>query len=281
MKSSYLFAALCLLLASCQKEYSVEGGSNGNALGSNCRVSQILQLDSNSRQGLTSFNTFFNGSDQATRVVTYDSIQQATLFTANLTYTGDTLRVNPREYFLLNPNKRAASFHTYQDPTDTASGAVTFIYTYDVAGYMSKKEIFVAGVPIPAIRFNYTWGGGNLLSVDGNVVVPGLEKKLFTAFMEYDETKTVKNFIPIFPEGYENFPYVMALDLGLKSKNALVNLSASNYDDQGNVSQTITTTFSKHVFSTDGYLLEWTANGDEPASTALPSGLTHFSYKCR
>jgi hypothetical protein len=281
MRSSYLIAALCLLLASCQKEYSVEGGNNGNTLGSNCRVSQIIQLDSNTRQGLTSFTTLFNGSDQATRVITYDSVQQAALFSANITYSGDTMRVNPREYFLLNPSKRATSFHTYQDPTDTASGAVTFVYTYDVAGYLSKKEIFVAGVPLPAIRFTYTWGGGNLLSVEGDVVVPGLEKKLFTATMEYDETKTVKNFIPIFPEGYENFPYVMAVDLGLKSKNALVLLSANNYNDQGNVNQTITTTFSNHVFSTDGYLLEWVARGDDPASTALPSGLTRFAYKCR
>ena len=98
--------------------------------------------------------------------------------------------------------------------------------------------------------------------------------------MEYDGTKTVKNFIPVFPDGYENFLYVMALDMGLKSRNPLTKMTASNYNAQGTIDQTVTTTFSKHVYSTDGYLLEWVASGDDPASTALPSGLTRFSYKC-
>jgi hypothetical protein len=282
MRSSYtILAATCLFLASCQKEYSVEnGGNGGNNIGSNCRVSQIVQLDSNTRKGLASFNTYFNGSGQGTRVVDWDSVQNSALFTSDIVYSGDTMRVNANEFFLLASNKRVNSFHTFQNPADTASGALTFAYSYDASGYMSKKEIFVNGIAIPAVRFTYTWGGGNLLKVDGDVVVPGMVQKLFTASMEYDGTKTVKNFIPVFPDGYENFLYVMALDMGLKSRNPLTKMTASNYNAQGTIDQTVTTTFSKHVYSTDGYLLEWVASGDDPASTALPSGLTRFSYKC-
>jgi len=284
MRSFTLISALlCLLLASCKKEYSVEnGGANGGiTVGNNCRMSQIVQLDSVSGQGWTSFSTIFNSADQATRVVSFDSLQDVPLFSANITYAGDTMRVNPNEYFLLAANKRVSSFHTYQDPSDTSSGAVTFVYNYDAARYMIKKEIFVASIPVPAIRFDYVWGGGNLLDIDGNVVLPGLEKKLFMASLEYDATKTVKNFIPVFPDGYENFAYVMALDMGLKSRNVLSRITANNFNDQGDIDQTITTVFNHYVFSTDGYLLEWVAEGDAPSSTALPAGLTRFSYKCK
>jgi hypothetical protein len=284
MRSILALIVACALLPSCKKEYSVEGGVNngGNPpLGSNCRVNQVVQLDSASRRGLASFTTFFNATGQGTRVVTYDSIQDANLFTSDIAYSGDTMRVNAHEYFLLSSSKRASSFHTYQNPADTSSGAVTFVYSYDGSGYMSRKDIFVKGVPVPAVRFTYTWGGGNLTGVEGAVVVPGLEQKLFTAKMEYDATKKVKNFINFFPDGYDNFPYTMTLDLGMKSRNALVKLTASNYDNLGNISQTVTTTFTGHVFSPDGYLVEWMAKGDEPASSGLPVGLTRFNYLCK
>ena len=272
-----------LLLASCKKEYSVENGYDPNnpPLGTNCRLSRIIQADSATGIGLGSFSTVFDANFLGTSVVIYDSIQGSAQFTANLSYRGDTIHVDTNEYFLLGANKRALSFHSHQDPADSTSPSLDFVYSYDGSGYMVQKEIFVHGVGVPAVRFTYTWANGNLVGVVGNVVFPGQEQKLFSATMEYDLTHTVKNFINIFPDGYEHSPYVMAVDLGTKCRNPLIKLTADNYDSSGNVTDSVVTTFSGHKYSTDGYLVEWMASGDAPATGILPPGLTKFRYTCK
>ena len=279
-----LVAILSLaMLASCKKEYSVENGYDPNnpPLGANCRLNRITQADSATGVGLGSFSTSFDANFLATRVSIFDSIQNAVQFSANLTHSGDTIHVDTNEYFLLGSNKRALSFHTHQDPADSTSPSLDFVYNYDGSGYMTKKEVFVHGVPTPAVRFTYTWANGNLVGVEGNVVFPGQEQKLFSATMEYDLTHAAKNFINIFPDGYEHASYVMAVDLGSRNRNVLSKLTASNYDSSGNVSDSVVTTFSDYKFSSDGYLLQWIASGDVPATGVLPPGLTKFGYACK
>jgi hypothetical protein len=283
-KKIIAIALVSCIVLSCKKEYSVENGPfdpNNPKIGANCRLSQIVEVDSSSGAGFGSLNAYFNANDQVTRVSTFDSVQGLTIYNADITYSGDTMRVNAQEYFILDASQKAMEFHTFQDPVDTSSGKITFVYSYLASGHLAKKEIFVGGIPIPAVRFTYTWSGDNLTSVEGLVVVPGAEQKLFSAIMTYDNTQTVKNFIPIFPDGFETVPYIMAINLGLTSRNVLTSLSASNYDNSGNLSQTLTTTFTGQKFSPDGYLVEWMASGDLPANSGLPTGLTRFHYHCK
>jgi hypothetical protein len=276
-------AILCLVsLYSCKKEYSIENGYDPNnpPLGNNCKLSGIIQADSATGIGLNSFTTTFDANFKGTYVVLWDSVQGSAQFSANLAYNGDTLRVDANEYFLLGTNKRTLSFHTHQNPADSTTPALDFLYTYDGGGYMTKKEVYINGINIPAVRFTYTWTSGNLTGVEGDIVVPGQEQKLFTATMEYDLSRTIKNFINIFPDGYEHAPYVMALDLGTKSKNPLTRMAATNYDSSGNATSTVATTFINQKYSADGYLLQWLAEGDAPAIGILPPGLTKFHYTC-
>jgi hypothetical protein len=136
----------------------------------------------------------------------------------------------------------------------------------------------VEAVPVPVAEFNYTWSGGNLVAIEGTI--PVLSQKILTASLEYDASKTAKNFIPIFPDGFEFAPYVLAFDIGKKSSNVVKKVTMSIYDNAGNLDQTLVTSFKDYVFSSDGYLLEWIGDGDDQSALGLISGRTKFKYHC-
>ncbi len=281
------FVVAVLMLAGCQKEFSYEdnggpGIPGGNPpLGNNCRVEQIISVDSATGTGLFSLYTIFNSSDIASRVEVYDSIGATIEFAADLAYNGDTIRASSssNEFFVTDASKRIREFHTYEDPADTSTEKVIYTYTYDGNGYLSKKEVNFESIPVPVAQFNYLWNSGNLVTIDG--FIPVLGQKIIGADLEYDGSKTAKNFIPIFPDGFEFSPFLLAFDLGKKNTNVIKRISMRFYDDMGIVTETLVTEFKNYVFSQDGYLLEWYAEGDTQDGLALLNGLTKFKYRCK
>lgn len=271
------------VLSSCTKEMSVENdGTRGPAVGADCRPSQVVLIDSATRAGDFSFLTRFGSNGRAASVEAYDSLSNTSLFDFPLVYSGDTLRDFDGGYFLLEASGRVRTYVT----TDTTGGAVETVryeYTYDANGYISRKELFSSLLPLntPLVRFTYTWAGQNLTAVEGRVVVPGFERMLFKSALEYDNTQTVKNFLPVVPDAAEAALFIMAVDLGRKSRNLLRRIKSSTYDDAGMVDETLTTEFSSPLFSMDGYLLEWTVSGDEPIALPFFVGRNVFRYHCR
>jgi prepilin-type processing-associated H-X9-DG protein len=269
------------LMISCSKELSEENGG-GNQLppvGNNCKLSQITDIDSVSKEGLYSIFTRFNTSGQGTRVEFYDSILQASQFEANLSYSGDTIRISPIEYFLKDASGRVKEYRVIEfDGVDLDT--LTFRYTYDGSGYMSKKELFDGNIPVPLFRFTYTWQNGNMVYVDGSVAISGLTQKILTASLEYDGA-TAKNFIPIFPDGFETSPYIMALNLGTASRNLPKRITLTFFNEAGNPDEVYETRYGSFLFSSDGYLTEWTVTGAEAGGMPFSEGRQRFSYFCR
>jgi hypothetical protein len=270
----------------CQKEVSYEmntgqGNQGGNPpLGNNCKVEKIIVADSATGTGLFSLYTLFNSSDIASRVEAYDSIGGTTEFAVDLSYIGDTIRPSSsNEYYVMDASKRISEFHTYEDPLDTSTEKIAYTYTYDGSGYLSKKEISLESIPVPVAQINYLWNSGNMVTIDG--FIPIIGQKIITADLEYDGSKSVKNFIPFFPDGFEFAPFVLAFDLGKKSNNVLKRTTMRLYDSAGNVSQTLVTDYKNYVFSSDGYLLEWFVEGDVPNGLPLLTGRTKFKYLCK
>jgi hypothetical protein len=113
------------------------------------------------------------------------------------------------------------------------------------------------------------------------VVNTGLTtEKLLEANMEYDLTKQPRNFMYIFPDGFENFFYLNAMDFGKKPTNLIKKISVVYFDDQG-VSQGNFNTFISDVkFNPDGYVTEWYADGSSIDPTGIFLGRTLFGYKC-
>ena len=288
MKKTILAALLLTMAVSCKKETSVEGGGGGNnnsnpvpTLGANCRPRQINLTDSLGK-GLLSITTQFNANGVGTQVDVYDSTTSTLELSEPLNYIGDTLKISDSLYFLLDATKRVKEFVAIQT-NNGAKETFRFKYNYDVNGYLKTKDLYSSALPlpIPLIRFTYTWTGDNMVAIDGSVVVPGVTQKILTATLEYDATATAKNFLNIFPDAGEVALYLMALDLGKRSKNLVKRIQVKTYDDMGAVDATTTTEFSKYKFSTDGYLLEWVVSGDEPGLLPFPVGRNAFKYFCR
>jgi hypothetical protein len=275
--------SVLVIISSCSKETSIENGGNtsgGGALGTNCRVNTIIAADALSGTGLYSLFTNFNGAMQATRIEAYDSIRAAMDASENLVYKGDTIIVNASEYFVTDANKRVSKFYTRLDPADPSSEQIIYGYTYNTAGYLVSKSVSIQSIPLPFILITYTWAGGNLVKIDGLTTVPGSPQKVLTANLEYDGTKTAKNFIQVMPDGFEISFYIMALDLGKKSINVIKKVNMTIYDEQGAPAVTYNTTITDLKFSTDGYLTEWFAGGDSIDGLGIFDGRTIFKYIC-
>jgi uncharacterized protein YxeA len=277
-----LAAILALnMLISCSKELSEEngGGNQIPPVGNNCKLNQITDIDSVSKEGLYSIFTQFNSNGQGTRVEYYDSILQASQFEANLTYSGDTIRISPIEYFLKDASGRVKEYRVIEFD-GVSLDTISFRYSYDGSGYMSKKELFSGNLPLPIFRFTYNWQSGNLVSVDGALAVPGPSQKILTATLEYDAA-TAKNFIPIFPDGFETSSYIMALNLGNASRNLPRTITVTFFDEAGNPDEAYETRYGSYLFSSDGYLKEWTVTGEEAGGMPFSEGRQRFSYFCR
>lgn len=272
------FLWLCL---SCTKETSDENGNGNNTnppVGNNCRVNQVTSLDSLTGVGLYSIYTRFGSNGQANLIRVFDSTVNALQFETAIRYSGDTAWVGPAQYFLLDAGKRVRAFRSIES-SGSGIDTITMRYNYDAAGYMTSKDIFIGSLPLPVFRFSYTWQGGNLTRVTGGAVVPGLEQKVLEATVEFDDA-TAKNFIPVFPDGFETSLFVMALDFGKPSRNLPRKMTVILYDDAGKPDATYVTNYKNFVFSSDGYLLEWYAQGEEAGGTPFPSGRTRFGYFC-
>ncbi len=272
---------IALSFTACKKEISVEnsginGGVTSPPLGGNCRVEKIASIDSTSGIGLSSLSTQFGTNDLATKTELFDSLSNSLTYAANFTYASDTIRINDREYFVVDPSVRIKEFNTLGDPADPNSGKLVFKYYYDAGGFLIKKEIFQEAIPVP-ITVNDTWANGNLTAIDANVAG---QLKILTGELEYYTDKNAKNFVYIIPEAYELSPYILALNVGTKCKNLPKKVVMKLYDSTGNIAHTYTTAFSNYKFTADGYVNELYASGDNIDGIQL-YGLTEFSYSCK
>lgn len=271
--------ALLSLLAflSCSKEYSNENGDPTNI----CKISSIaVAEDALTSSGIYALNTKFNASNLASGVEAYDSTTNTTDFNTSLTYKGDTVFTTVNDFFVLDASKKVKKLFTPFDPSDPAGEKAVYEYKYDPGNYLSEKTISSASIPLPLVTFKYTWVAGNLTKVTGVVNAGLIPQKLLEANMEYDLSKQPRNFMYIFPDGFENFFYLNALDFGKKPTNLIKKISVSYFDDQGVPQGTFDTFISDVKFTNDGYVTEWYADGSSIDPIGIFIGRTLFGYKC-
>jgi hypothetical protein len=274
--------SVIFVLVGCQKETSIESGRMGPLVGEACRLKQIVSVDSVTGRGSFSFLTGFDASGLARSVELIDSISGIVQFDAPLIWSGDTLRLSDSVYYVTDANRRLKEFVALQMDNGTLM-TLKYLYTYDVSGFMVKKELYSSAVPlpIPLIRFTYTWAGLNLVSIDGSVVIPGLTQKLFSASLEYDPAASAKNFLLVLPDAAELTPVIMAVGLGNASRNLVRRIDVNTFDDTGAIESTATSRYTAYGYSADGYLLEWKVSGDVPEALPFPTGKNVFRYHCR
>lgn len=266
---------LSIFFISCSKEFSLEQGGDlftVGGTGQNCIPSGILAVDSATGSGLYSLNTGFNFAAAASFVQAFDSVNATIDFSTSFTYNRDTVYVGLKEYFIVDTSNRVKQF---------VSDTIIFNYKYNATGYLTEKTIGYASFNVPLFTFNYQWTNGNLTNVTGVISFLSLNQKIFEAVMEYDVSRTPKNFIQILPDGYETFPFIMGLDLGKKSLNLVTKINVTEFDNAGGISNNYASVIKNVKYSLDGYITEWYVEGDGFDALGIFKGRNKFSYYCR
>lgn len=267
-----------IFLVSCSKEYSDE---SGGGLGRNCRVQSIVAVDAPSNIGVYALNTSYTISGLANYVQAYDSIAGNIDYEISLNYQGDSVKTSVNEILTLdNRSRRVTRLSTPLDPADPGGEKLLFDYKYDGSGYLVEKTLTTSTVPVPLLKVTYTWTGGNLTKIESFLTTLTGQEKFLQVNMDYDLTKRPRNFIPIYPEGFETFLYITALNFGQPSLNLLKKISLTYFDSNGNPTPPEEINIRDVVFSNDGYITEWFVEGGSFDALGLFSGKNRFVYKC-
>lgn len=280
MRTFKIFAAFLpvVLLLSCSKEYSNE---NGGGLGLSCKLSNITAIDDQTGQGVYALNTRYDNTGRSNYVQLYDSVLASVDYDIDLEYrTSDTIRTSTGDILVIDGTKRLKKLLTPLDPNDPGGEQLIYEYKYNGNGYLTEKSLSTSTIPLTLFQTIYTWSGGNLTKVESSSNLTGTKQKLLDVNLEYDLTKTPKNFIPLYPEAFESFLYVTSVEMGKPSLNLLARVSAVYYDDQGNPSPPVVTEITEAKFSNDGYLTEWYVSGSSFDALGLFIGRNSFTYKC-
>lgn len=279
-----LVVTAVVALFSCKKEYSLENGGNLTnplIIGADCRISKISYLDSASEVGKGSLTATINLLDQTVDITKFDSLSSTIDFNAALTYFGDTIYINPDEYFIIDIiTKHVKSFHGLIDPTVPGSLQFDADYIYDPAGYLVQKSYSLTLFPgFPYFLVTYTYAGGNLVHMASNELTTG--DLVSDADVDYYPLLSPKNYLYLFPDelAYANFNQF--INFGKRPTNAVKNLKVRYYDPGNVLRDSTVSSFKNYIMSRDNYVLSVLMRGDDQYSIPADSSKLVFSYKCK
>ncbi len=276
---------LIITFTSCLKEYSTENGDIGSGgatiIGANCRISKIAYADSASVFGIGSISAVINGSDNATNITKFDSLTLTIDFNSTPQYFGDTVAIDPDQYFVLdNSTKRVKLFHGLFDPTVPGSPEFDVDYIYDASGYLVNKFYSFSLFPgFPFLQVTYTYTGGNLTHMVSDDLFTG--DMIKDADLTYFSNIAPKNFMNIFPDENTYAEFNQFYSFGKKNTNAVKSLKLRYYDPGNVLVDSASSSFSNYIMSRDNYVLSVLMTGDDQSSIPATAGKLNFSYKCK
>jgi hypothetical protein len=283
--SFILGIGILAVLFSCTKEYSLENSGNANnplIVGNNCRINKIVYFDSATGLiGLGSIAAIINPADQVPQITKFDSLSATIDFQANLTYIGDTIYINPDEYFLVDVlTQRISRLHGLIDPTIPSSLQFDADYSYNAAGYLVQKSYSLTSLPgVPYYIVNYTYFGTNLVHMSSTEQTTG--DLISDADIDYYNNLTPRAFWYLFPDELSYTHYNQFLNFGNKPTNAVKSLKVRYYDPGNVLRDSTVSTFTSYNMSLDNYVLSVMMTGDDQYSIPAPAGKLVFSYKCK
>jgi hypothetical protein len=281
MKKTAPFLFLLLFFIGCRKEKSIESGDkNPVFIGSNCRISQVLTVDSLTGIGFEAHNAFFDAAGKPTAAELYDSLSNSIYFLSIFTYSGDTVFLSTSEYVINDAaTGRVKEYQGLDDPSDPFSDTIRVTFSYNASGYLSKTEYYLLGDPEPLLRSTYTYSNGNLTKSLMERLVPSAEV-MIDASLEYNTAQPVNGFMYIFPDGFLTSPYHLSFDFGKRPANTLKKVTTKFYNG-GIVTDSLVTNYKNYKLSRDNYVLELFAEGDYQDGIGIVDGRTKFSYYCK
>jgi hypothetical protein len=285
-KIGIIAVASIALFTACQKEVSFEdplgGVDSGPVIGNNCVVSKIIDFDTVSNTGLAALNYFFStGSGRVNSLTEFDSISSNLILNANYSYNADTIRLDPDQYFVVEPSGRVKKFAGLTNPYDPLSDLADFEYFYDASGKLIRRTVSDPLFPgLTIIESTYAYAGNNLASID--VKIPLLNVTYQRVNYEYYFDRVPRNYINILPDCDELAPYVAALNMGQKSLNPVKKISLIEFDPlTGTQVDSLGAEFKNYKYSRDGYVLSVDMDGDDMRALPFNVSRNKFEYFCR
>lgn len=248
----------------------------------NCLISGISQRNSGTKAefGLT---VTYDNAFRPTSVSVYDSMLNTSIFRVNLTYAStDSIRIDPYQYMKLDGSNRVVLFVTSSDPSNPQQAdEYRYEYTYNTAGYLATKKLFINKSKTANYSTTYSYTD-NLLTGCVMLATSSGNLRILESTLSYDLTITPKTMLYCFPDGFENFYYIAALNFGSRPANPLAKVITKLYNPANNtLLDTWTTTYNGYSLDTNGYLTGGIALGDLQQGMASYYGKTFFSYQCQ
>jgi hypothetical protein len=246
-----------------------------------CIISGISQRNSGSKAEFF-LSVVYDNAFNPVKVSVFDSLSNTSLFNATLTYaTTDSIRIDQYQYMKLDANKRVSVFVTKSDPADIAfSDDYRYEYSYNTEGYLAAKKLFINGSKTPGYTTTYTYTGELLTGCV--MTAGGTSLKVFESTLSYDASQSPKTMFYTFPDAFESYYYVTALNFGTRPARPLAQVVSKLYNpSNGSVIDTWTTHYSAYSFDANGYLTGSNITGDLQQGMAAFYGKTYFSYQCQ
>jgi hypothetical protein len=246
-----------------------------------CIISTISQVNSGAGTE-SSLSVSYNSNYDVTKIIVYDSVNKVKDFEADFNYIrADSVRIDQYQYLILDGNKRVTRFKTKSDMNDPEnSDDYLFEYTYNSAGNLKTKNLYVNGSQLPNFSTTYTYTNGLLTSCVMKATSSG-NLKVLESNLKYDNSIKIKNWIYTFPDAIEGYMYLTALNFGNRSVNPLKQVVTKIYDpSSGTLLDTWTTNYGSYKVDDYGHVLSGEANGDLQQGIAAFYGKTNFYYDC-
>lgn len=277
---------MSILCVTCGKKDSSSGGVTPPPpppppTSTTCIISGISQVNSGNKSE-AALTAFYDNNYNTARILIYDSVSNIKRFDASFNYiTSDSIRIDANQYIKLDAGKRVVLFATKSDLTNpTAADDYKLEYLYNEQGYLGTKNLYINGSKLPNFRTTYTYTN-NLLTNCLLTSVSSGNLKVLEAALVYDSNIKIKNWMYLFPDGFEDYEYTTVLNFGNRPPNPPTQIVTKIYNPStGVLLDTWTTNYSGYKVDSNGYVTYGVASGDLQQGIAMFYGKTNFYYQC-
>lgn len=251
----------------------------------NCKIAKIVEYDSSGQlQGPTTAFTYVSAS-RVNKVDILDSLSNQVYKSFSFTFPTNKIQLDSKQYFVTDANGRATEFHGNFDPLIDTTPRIAATYTYNTAGQLTQRKLAYDTAPTKTVfTIDYIWTGNNLTKATAKLQATAtVAITLFDVTYEYDNSKTVKNFISLPAYAYEICFFQSAVNTGSVPVNPVTKTTTKYYDisGSGNVTGTYICNFTRYVIDANNYVQSFITTGDDFDEGYIYSGEKYaFRYKC-
>ena len=250
---------------------------------SNCKIASILQYDTTGvGQGPRTVYTYLTAS-RINKVQLLDSALNVSYNTFDLTFPTSKVQVDTAQYFVTDANGRVTEFHGHINPLNDTTTKIIATYVYNAAGQLTQRKVAPAVAPtVVALQIDYTWTGSNLTKAAGKLLGATGLVNFFDVAYEYDNTKTVKNFISLPAYAFEIDFFQSTVNSGSVPVNPLTKTTERYYDSAGTaVTSTNICSFTRYTIDANNYVQSFITKGDDFEGGLIFGDEKYaFRYKC-